>query len=370
MFPFYVIFILIATCAMLETFPVLGQQRKAILLILGVVLTLFAGLRYQPLAGDFQNYTEALIELHKKGLTARSHYDSSARIFEPGFNLLLWLSGTLFGPRAWMGFLVIAAIAVGLNLSCYKRYSNSYFLFAVLFYFTHTYLLRDMSLIRSGLGAALALYSVRYVEREQFWRFVGTLVFASTFHLATLVFLLVYPVYKLRWSARTWGWIVLGCFVVGTIAPLGKLLMALPTGGIFRRIAAYAWMIGDSSRGILTNPTILKQLFFVGLSLWFYNTLAARISHFRALLVPYAISVCWLMVWNDFPIIAGRLATFFSVTEVIVLPSVALSLITPRSRPLMGAVLVLLAFAILYMNGNLYLSGVEGLWPYRLAPIN
>ena len=145
------------------------------------------------------------------------------------------------------------------------------------------------------------------------------------------------------------------------------LLNALPKIGILARLSNYSWMIGSSKLGILTNPTVLKQLFFVGISLFFYRQLDQKVPMFRVLLTPYILSVCWLMVWNDFAIMAGRMATFLSVTEVLDLPQ-SLLLVKRSSQPIVASVLISLAFMILYLNGNYYMSDVPGLLPYRFAP--
>ena len=73
------------------------------------------------------------------------------------------------------------------------------------------------------------------------------------------------------------------------------------------------------------------------------------------------------MVWNDFAIMAGRMATFLSVTEVLIIPQ-SLLLVKRSSQPIVASVLISLAFMILYLNGNYYMSDVPGLLPYRFAP--
>ncbi len=351
---------------MLDALEVRKRQRVVVLFLVGVILTVFAGWRYQPGAQDFEEYCRSYLDIVENGLN-KTQYSSSAGIFEPGFVFTFYVCSFISESPHW-GLLVIAALAVGINLSCYRAYSPGFFLFATLFYFIHTYILRDMSLIRSGVAAAIMLYALRYVERRQVWRFLGMGLVAMSFHLASVIFLVVYPFYRLNWSRKTWTVVVICSLVIAYVMPFGRLLSSLPAVGVLSRVANYTWMIGGQSLGVLTNPTVLKQLFFVSLSLMYYETLSTKIPHFKVLLVPYVMSVCWLMVWNDFPIVSGRMATFLSVTEVLIMP-LPLALVNRRSRLLMGGLLVLLAGLILYMNGNYYLSDVPGLLPYRFAPL-
>lgn len=365
MTPFYVIFAILSAGAFYETLNLNVRQKKIILFFLLIALVIFAGCRYQIGANDFEEYTKSYADVVKNGLNY-SRFTTSAAIFEPGFVLTYYIC-SFFSPSPIWALCIIALLGVGINILCYKQYSPRFFLFAVLFYFVHTYLLREMSLIRSGVAAAICLYSLRYVEREQFKKFALTLLLAMSFHLAAIVFFIVYPFYRLNWSPRKWGWIVAGCLVCSYVFSAGRLLNALPQVGVLSRLNNYSWMIGVSKLGVLTNPTVLKQLFFVGISLFFYSTLEQRVPKFRVLLTPYILSVCWLMVWNDFAIMAGRMATFLSVTEVLVMP-LPLLLVKRSSRPVMATVLVSLAFAILYLNGNYYMTEVPGLLPYRFAP--
>ena len=365
MIPFYVIFAILAAASFCETLNLNVRQRKVVLFFLLIALVLFAGCRYQIGANDFEEYTRSYADVVKNGLNY-SKYSSSAAIFEPGFVVTYFVCSFISPSPIW-ALCFIAFLGVGINILCYKQYSPRFFLFAVLFYFVHTYLLREMSLIRSGVAAAICLYSLRYVAKGLFNKFMLTLVIAMSFHLAAIVFVIVYPFYRFNWTPKTWGYIVVICLVSSYVFSAGMLLNALPKIGILARLSNYSWMIGSSKLGILTNPTVLKQLFFVGISLFFYRQLDQKVPMFRVLLTPYILSVCWLMVWNDFAIMGGRMATFLTVTEVLIIPQ-SLLLVKRSSQPIVASVLISLAFMILYLNGNYYMSDVPGLLPYRFAP--
>lgn len=366
MSPFYIIFIFIALAAYSEVLPLSYRDRKYIVFFVVILLVVFSGCRFQIGAHDFEEYTNAYIDIVENGLD-RKMYSSSALIFEPGFVFLLYVCSLFSSSPTWM-MLVIAFISVGINIMCYKNYLPRFFLFAVLFYFIHTYLLRDMSLIRSGIGASIVLYSLRFIESGELKKFLGTIFVAMFFHLASITFIIVYPFYRFNWSRKIWIYIVLASLFVGIFFPLGHMLLNLPTHGALSRISNYSWMIGSSRLGVLSNPTTLKQLFFVLGSLIFYDKLMVKVPHFRVMLTPYILSVCWLMLWNDFAIVAGRMATFLSVTEVLIMP-LPLLLVKKGSRPIVALTLIALAFTILYWNGNYYMANVPGLLPYRFAPI-
>ncbi len=352
MTPYFVIFSLLAFFALIDAFDPPRRQKLLILFFCFVLLALFAGLRAGGL--DFDNYLQGFRDVERSGLDYTRL--NAARFFEPGYNFLAWITAvTTHSPT--LLFLLVAAIATGLNLSCYKDYSQ-YFLIAVLLYFVHTFLLREMMQIRAGLAAALCLYSLRMVEgrSRSLAKFLLIVAIAASFHLASVFFAVVYWVYHRDWGRRVWILIVAASLVVAYVMPLGRFLSNLPGGGgLQQRVTVYSWMI-DRPTGILTNPTILKQLFiaFVGLKYW--DVLSEKVPRFKLLFIPILMSMCWLLVWNDFQIVAARIATFFSITEVLVIPAF-LALFTPRSRPVVALGIVIYTFAVLYLHTQ------NSLWP-------
>ena len=347
MIPYYIIFILLAIVALFDGFNIKWIQKSKILNVIVVLLTIFATLRYNVGFQDYDAYVNAYQDVVKNGLNY-SKYTTDAAIFEPGFILTYYIS-TLLSNNPVFGLLVIALLAISLNLSCYKKYTK-YFFVVTLLYFVHTFALREMIQIRAGVAAALCLFSVRYIERRLIWRFCVTILIASSFHLASIIFLSVYWVYWRKWSKKIWVRIICLSLLIGIFMPLGRLLSNIPVGGIGARIAAYTWMIGSNDSGIF-NITFLKQFIFCVFSLFYWVKLNSKVPHFNIFFVCMAISLCWLSLWNDFPIISNRIATFFSITEVLLVPSF-IYLVRRRSIPIVIGIIVFYAFLTLWLNIN------------------
>lgn len=355
MAPYYIIFIILSLFALTDLVIVKKDQRLVLFFVSYTILVLFAGFRYYPLQQDFAEYTRNFVQIAQHGLSAES-------IFEPGYVLLMWIVSRFTASPA-VFFIIVAMIGIGLNFFAISRFLPKYLFLAIIFYFVHTYILREMGAVRSGIAAGLCFISLIYIRNAKPYKFLAVMGCALCFHLASVIFLIVYPVYKLNWRPRTMFFLVLGSLVIGYLAPFGNLLASAPFIGSVSRIAGYAQSLSEPL-GILTNPTTLKQLFFTLAGLCFYNRLNERVPSFSVIFLPYMLSVCWLMVWNDFPIVAGRMATFLSVTEVVLLPSF-LSLFEKMSKPIIMIIFIFLALTILYMNGNYYLTIVEGYLPYQ-----
>lgn len=341
--------------AFTDLLPVKREQKLIMFLVSYIILVLFAGLRYFPNQQDFGEYSGTFT-----GMVKSPSFDY---IFEPGYVLLMWLVSCFTDSYA-VFFMIVASIAVGLNFAAIKRYMPRYLFLAILFYFVHTFIMREMGAIRAGLAAGICAYGgLQYVKQRRFLPYCLVTLFAMCFHLSAVAFFLVYPIYRCNWSPRTMLYLIILCIVIGTVMPIGKLMASLPMTASISRLAGYAKDL-SSSLGIWTNPTTLKQLVFSIAGLLFYKRIECEVPWFRIILVPYVISVCWLMLWNDFPIIAGRMAMFYSITEIFLVPCF-LCIFTPLSRPIVLGILVLLAFAILYLNGITFLTPESGYFPYR-----
>lgn len=339
---------------MLDVINIRREQRLWFLFISGIILVVFAGFRYN--SPDWMPYKVAFDEISRVGFDYSKFEYSS--FFEPLYNFVVYVI-TLFTVDPIYLFFIVASIAVCLNLSFYQRYSK-YFLLAVLLYFVHTYLLRETMQIRAGVAAGIVLWSYKYAFERKFWKFLLLIVIAMGFHVASGVALLLYVIYGLNWSNKTWIKILTVCFIIGIIFPFGKLLNSLPGGGVFDRILVYSWMVEQkSSAGILTNPTIVKQLFFCIIGLKYWDVLQEKMPYFKMLFIPVLLSACWLMVWNDFAIIAGRMGTFFSITEVMVVPML-MYLVTQKTRIIIGLFIILYSLLTLSLNVM-----VENIQPYQ-----
>lgn len=341
--PYFIIFFILSFLSIWDSIGLKIAHRRIFLLLSAILLVLFAALRFET--PDWIEYRDAFLEIVEVGYNY-SRFEKSA-IFEPLYNLTAYIV-SLFTANPTIHFFVIAAIAVGLNLSFYSRYSK-YFLLTLLFYFVHTYLFRETMQIRSGVAAAIVLWSLRYVFRQRFIKFSLLVSLATGFHIGAALFFIIYPIYRFNWSRKVWLYIIAFSIFFAIFLPFGKIIILMPTGGIFQRILVYSWMMEASQGSVFTNPTILKQLLLVVVALRYWSVLEQKMDYFRLFITPLMISLCWLLVWNDFTIVAARIATFFSVTEVMLMP-MFFYLVTPKSRPIVGLILILIAFAILGLN--------------------
>lgn len=119
---------------------------------------------------------------------------------EIGFNLLVKL---VYGLSGFENFLLVFAvysfvIAFFFLLAMYEQsdeFGLSFFLFMTLGYYFQTF-----STVRYYLALAIALYSMKFVLRRQWGRFLAIILLGATFHKSLLVVIPLYFLASLRWK--------------------------------------------------------------------------------------------------------------------------------------------------------------------------
>ncbi len=119
---------------------------------------------------------------------------------EIGFNLLVKL---IYGLSGFENFLLVFAVYSFVTvllflLALYEQsdeFSLSFFLFMTLGYYFQTF-----STVRYYLALAIALYSMKFVLRRQWGRFLILVLLGATFHKSLLVVIPLYFLASLRWK--------------------------------------------------------------------------------------------------------------------------------------------------------------------------
>lgn len=119
---------------------------------------------------------------------------------EVGFNLLVKL---IYGLSGFENYLLVFAVYSFVTvllflLALYEQsdeFSLSFFLFMTLGYYFQTF-----STVRYYLALAIALYSMKFVLRRQWARFIILVLLGATFHKSLLVVIPLYFLASIRWK--------------------------------------------------------------------------------------------------------------------------------------------------------------------------
>lgn len=342
MFPFYIVFFILLLFVFIDISTFSSRQKHFFFLISYLLLTLFAGLR--ATSPDYDAYATVFKILGNNRIV---NQDITIVANDPGYMLLNRFIST-FTSSPILLFLSVAMVSVGINLYSYRKYTPFFFT-AVLLYFVHTYIGRELMQIRAGLACAICLYSIQFIINRQGWKFLLTILVATSFHLVAICFLWAYVLCSLKFSLRVWKVLIFVSIIIGLFCPLGQFIKMIPAMDLLERVQEYnEWEEYNGSLGVFTNPTVLKTLFITLLSMRFFNQLQ-RFHGFKVFFDLYAFSLCWLVCFSDYGIFCARIATVFSIVEVIIC-SYFYVLVPLRSRLSVSVLLILFAFAILSLN--------------------
>jgi len=348
---FWIIFLLIIALTNLDWIEAYKEYKFYFALFIGIILIVFAGLRGN-IDLDWSNYLDHFIST--KYELSKGNYGYQYYIVEPLYIFINQVA-VLLNFKFQSVLFFVATLAVSLNLICFWRYSK-YFFFCVLFYFVHTYLLKEMLQIRAGLACAILMFAIPYIQEKKFKPFFILVVLAGLIHSISWVYLLVYVFCLFKIHKKGYWIILFSSLLIGQFFPLGDLLFSI--ADINTDIVALQKVAGyyidqefNYALGVFKNPTLLKQLFFLLIALYFYDSLNKEIPYFKTIFNLYFLSVCWLALFNDFALIAGRLATVFSIVEPIIVTAL-IYVLKPKLKYQIPYVVFIwiVAFGILFYN--------------------
>ncbi|REA62500.1 hypothetical protein DSL64_09635 [Dyadobacter luteus] len=311
------VFVLLAFVSLCELLPLQKDLKLVIYIIVCILLVFTASTRY----GD-PDYTNYLKKYYKVPDWGNESVILSPQIrMEPGYMFLSGLSRTI-GLKFQAFIAIIAFSSITSCLVFFRRYTPYYFL-AVLIYFSHVFILRDMLQIRAGLSIAIAMFALPYIEKRNLARTAMILGFAAMFHFVGLFFFIVYFSYPYLLKTKT-QLILLGIgLLIGGFLGIAffKLLQKTINNPILWNYivdSRYSYTLG------LLNPVLIKHFVVLAVLIKNKEFFEKHIPHFNVLLVSYVIAAFWLSAFNMFAIFAGRIATLFSNVEHVLIPSILL----------------------------------------------
>ncbi|MCP5463699.1 MAG: EpsG family protein [Deltaproteobacteria bacterium] len=252
-------------------------------------------------------------------------------------------------------FVIVAALAVGLNCVAFKKFSP-YPLLSLLWYFSHLFLYKELIQIRAGLASAIVLCSVYFIVHKKPLQYTVAIILAFLFHVGAIIALPVYWVCKKDFGKKMLFFPLIVGFALGLTSWLDSFLNLMGAANVLpQKLAWYQETYSDDALGVL-NPMTLKQLFFCFFLVGSKEILKTKFKYFYPIMVMYILSTAWLFALQEIPILAARIATFLSAGDPVVI-AFLISLFKEKKVVSMG--IAFLSIVILFMNLELRQHWVE-----------
>lgn len=331
-------------------YTVEGQTRKSFwnrLCLMGVFLILFlcSALRFD-IGNDYRQYTQ----------TAHEAFVGGYVVTEPGFNWLVRIIYTLTGGEYYeFVFAVFAFVTLVFFLKAlYEQsvdFSFSFFLFMTLGLYFQTY-----NTVRYYLALAIALYAMRYVLNKDYLKFIFWILLASPFHKSVLLTIPVYWAASYAWKK----WMIVSGVLFSAGCFLGK--------SIILKIALWFYPSYENTiylEGGTSPISIVRGLLVLGLYFWYRkHTSESEDREFRLYAQLNLLSVVVCVFFSFLPVIT-RIAYYFSVTQLLMLPKIVYGIKEKKLRRNIKWIIIIacvIYFAVFLAGANK--PGV-GLLPYR-----
>lgn len=146
-------------------------------LFAGLILVLLIGLRHQ-VGGDWATYERQYLEL------VNVPFQDAFKKGDPGYYMLVWLSGQIDGGIYLVNFVSAIIFTVGLVVFC-RQQPRPWLALAVAV--PYTVIVLGMGYTRQGVALGLALIGMVSLARHSTVRFVVYVTLAATFHKSAIL---------------------------------------------------------------------------------------------------------------------------------------------------------------------------------------
>ena len=185
----------------------------AVLFTLFLIMAGTASLRID-VGNDYGNYVTTFHEIYVGGYV----------VTEPGFNLLVKLVFRLAGGENYLlVFGLFAVVTAVLFLKSMYDQSVDFTISFALFMLLGLYF-RTFNTVRYYFVLAVTLYSLRYVLKKEYGKFILLILFAAFFHKSVLVVIPLYLIAALPW--KKWQ-VVLGTALAVSLPLFQNFWMAV-----------------------------------------------------------------------------------------------------------------------------------------------
>ena len=110
----------------------------------------------------------------------------------------------------------------------------------------------------------------------------------------------------------------------------------------------------------LFNPVLLKNILISIIMIYFADRFKSKIPYYSSMISLTLLSVFWLAAFNNFAIIAARLATFFSISEPIII-AILLSEVKKNNKVVICLSLIAYSIIMILDKKNEFINITFGL---------
>lgn len=358
MLPYIVLILLALLCATTDVFPV--KNRLVLTIPFFMLLFMMAAFR-DHLGGDYEMYESFYSCIVNIGDYFRGLYEPHYRTksFEEGFVVLSSLIRSVdFTNGPYFFMFPISVIVFTIFFPSLKEYTPFVYI-AILFYVYKAYFWHDFTLSRQSISIALFTFSIRYVLRKEYWKYIVLNLLGLSMHHSAIILLPLCFFLNHKFSIRT---ILITMSVAFLISFIGQPLyeMCMRMAGMFGlrdRLAFYVF----SEKTI--NPLNYIEIVIILFCALFYRAkYEEKAPYFNIFLNLFVISSFIIVSFSSFDIFA-RFKEYFVIAYMILISYMVGYVESNRNRWLI--LLFLSVYVVMGYIRYLFVFGNGALLPYK-----
>lgn len=363
MYPYIAIFAFISVFVFIEI--ICKDKYKSIVdlffLYSTLLLVFFAGARAVGVGSDDENYYNMFLSVpnFSEWIYGEFSYSFEKIWMEPGYVFF----GSIFRSVSSEPVALFFPVAfLSVTIACYYYYKLSpYYFMSLLLFFSHNFLYRDINQIRSAITCAigLALISVIY-KRKKIYTFI-LISLATLFHMVGIVYFVTFTFARISQYRKLHLYAILISVFLSVSGVLHFLINNINFIGIIStKVSSYSTTEKYVNSVGLFDITNIKNMVVFSLTYFFWDMLSSKYNKFRICFTFFAFGVFWRIAFSEFGVLSARVATIFTITEVILIPMLV-SIFKQKLIPVI--ITVFYAFLMLYIN--LFIK--DGRHPYYIS---
>lgn len=322
-------------------------MNKICLAAIFCVLFLLCALRV-GVGNDYLTYIQNAHEINVGGVI----------VTEPGYNLVVKLLYMLAGSENYI--LLFAVFGFCTTYIFMKSMYEQSDLFAISFllFMTWGIYFRSFNTVRYYFVLALTLYSLKYVVKKEYIKFIALMIFAAFFHKSVLVVIPMYLICNREW--KRWFYVVVSLGTVALFA--GKNIIMDIAIKLYPSYKDTIYLTQDV--GLRANlPGIFRCALIVGFCILFFKE-AIKDNKANTLYFNMTIMSLCLYIGGSFIPMVSRFGYYLITAQVLLVPGVYTRLTGKKKKLVLYAII---AVAVVYFVYFLFTASKPGIsvLPYK-----
>lgn len=235
--------------------------------------------------------------------------------FEKGYVLLNYIFYKLgFNYEMFMG--VVLSSCIWILLKALHEKSSNFYLAYMCFLLNYLISASIEPVIRQLISVTIIIYSLRYLEKKSFFKYLIFVLIAAQFHKSAYILIFIYFISSINIDIKKLFFLIIMTYIL--LSRIGVLLEFI--SHIIPKVGEYSGYIGDIRYGSYRSRNILGNLhdlilssIYLGIIFLGYKNSRKRKIYIENMGILY---VCILLFQNQIPIISRYNAYFIFALSI------------------------------------------------------